>query len=134
MGLRLPGSNLELKLEHAHLRVLETELIDRDITLSQYLDRYRLNAATRLVQIGRHWEEPGITEPQADALIQQAKDAGTSFGVLYQSLVQAVAGKHFSELPRDLLEKEDAAPGEEKKLPSATPPGLRRQRPTSSAA
>ena len=117
--LRLPGSNLVLKFEHRFLRALETELVERDIDVDEYLKRYRLNAATRLIQIGRRWEDPDITEAQADQLLDQVKAEGVSFGTLFVALIRAFSGADVPELERDNLAAPadvgaaDAAPAED---------------------
>jgi hypothetical protein len=108
--MRLPGSNRELRLEHRFLRRLEAEILDeRQITFDEFLNKRRLEAATLLVQVGRQWEDPDITEEQADDLIQQAKNAGLSFGMLYGYLLLESGGQRVTDVKLDNLGPQETA-------------------------
>ncbi len=121
MILRLPITGTELRFKHKHIRALSDELAAADRTMQDLMTDPWLTA-TRLIQVGRAYEEE-ITLEQADDLIDREKEGGVLFEDLFGALLRAFRGQRNLEIPLAADQIADA-PAQEKK--DEAEPGPRR--------
>jgi hypothetical protein len=91
MHLRLPVSGLLLKYKHKHIRALMDELAAHDRDIAD-LSKDQWLTATRLLQVGRAFEQP-LSLEQADEIIDTEKEGGVDFDELVAAMIKAFRGK-----------------------------------------